>query len=227
LAYLSNGVRVLAEVGADVRSAGSVAEAQLQQVALRRNPFLRNAAHSRQFTNNSVIRCNLSKRATAFNEPQYRVCRSLGVGTASSGLRTGSLEHHHQCVQHLCRSRPTVGLQTPTSAYNSKSLPTSWTFRRFIELRMLEGCRGFCGWELMRGMPRKQYEVLALRDFVGLTFEEIGEELAIPVPTARKRYRLAWRRLQGARIRWQAVQRRKGYKIIPIAAASIMASKPA
>jgi len=79
----------------------------------------------------------------------------------------------------------------------------------------------------MRGMPRKPYEVLALRDFVGLTFEEIGEELAIPVPTARKRYRLAWRRLQGARIRWQAVQRRKGYEIIPMAAASIMASKPA
>jgi len=81
--------------------------------------------------------------------------------------------------------------------------------------------------ELVRGVPKKQYEVLVLRDFVGLTFEEIGEELAIPVPTARKRYRLAWRRLHGARIRWQAVQRRKGYAIIPMAAASIMASKPA
>jgi len=35
-------------------------------------------------------------------------------------------------------------------------------------------------------VPKKQYEVLVLRDFVGLTFEEIGEELAIPVPTARE-----------------------------------------
>lgn len=71
----------------------------------------------------------------------------------------------------------------------AKSLVDLWTWTRVDELEREESIRAV--WSALRTLPTEQSEVVVLKVWEGLTFQQIADVLEIPAPTAASRYRYA------------------------------------